>query len=114
VNARKNVPSVEGAATGWPSTSPVRPARSTSQSSMQSAPNAIAEISVMTLAPAFAAPGRSPRPTVSSTSASIPSRSASVAQSTIPASATAHSSSNSTATPSNPTGCSCCTMKVTS
>ena len=46
---------------------------------MQSAPSAIADTSVMTFAPAFAAPARSPRSTRSSTSASIPSRSASVA-----------------------------------
>jgi hypothetical protein len=85
-----------------------------SQSSMQSAPSAIAETSVMTFAPAFAAPGRSPRSTVRSTSISIPRRCASVAVSTLPASATARSSSNSTVTPSNPTGASACTMKVTS
>jgi hypothetical protein len=89
VNARKNVPSVEGATTRWPSTAPVRPARSTSQSSIESEPSAIAETSVITLAPAFAAPARAPKSTVSSTSASIPSRPASVAANTIPASATA-------------------------
>jgi len=63
VNARKNVPSVDGAATSCPSSASVRPARSTSQSSMQSAPNAIAETSVITLRPGFAAPPRSPRST---------------------------------------------------
>jgi hypothetical protein len=68
----------------------------------------------MTFAPTFAAPGRSPKSTDSSTSASMPSRRASVAVNTIPASATARSSSNATVTPSNPTGPSSCTMKVTS
>ena len=42
VNARRNVPSVDGAAIQPPSSRRVRPARSTSQSSMQSAPSAIA------------------------------------------------------------------------
>jgi hypothetical protein len=45
--ARKNVMNVDGAETWWPSTAAARPARSTSQSSMQSAPIAIAEMSVM-------------------------------------------------------------------
>jgi hypothetical protein len=85
-----------------------------SQSSMQSAPSAIAETSVMTFAPAFAAPARSPRRTVSSTSASMLKRWASVEHSTAPASATARSSSNATCTPSSPTGPSSCTMQVTS
>jgi len=56
---------------------------------MQSAPKAIADTRVITFAPAFAAPGRPPSSTLCSTSASIPSRSASVAANTIPASATA-------------------------
>jgi hypothetical protein len=43
-----------------------------------------------------------------------PSRPASVANTTIPASATARSSSKATATPPSPTGPSACTMKVTS
>ena len=55
---------------------------------MQSAPSAIADTSVMTLRPGFAAPARSPRSTVRSTSASIPSRSASTAGSSTPAFAT--------------------------
>ena len=70
---------VDGATTSWPRTCPVRPDRSTSQPSMQSAPNAIAEMSVMTFAPGFAAPGRLPRSTAFSMSAAIPSRAASVA-----------------------------------
>jgi len=89
VNARKNVPKVEGAITRCPSTLAVRPARNTSQSSMQSAPSAIADTNVITSAPPLPAPSRSPRSTRSSTSASIPSRPASVAVNTIPASATA-------------------------
>jgi len=86
---RRNVPSVEGAITRCPSTSAVRPARNTSQSSMQSAPSAIPEISVITFAPSMPAPTRAPRSTRSSTSDSIPSRPASVADKTTPASATA-------------------------
>jgi hypothetical protein len=38
VNARRNVPSVEGAITRWPSTAVVAPELSRSTSSMQSAP----------------------------------------------------------------------------
>jgi hypothetical protein len=49
VKARKNVPSVEGAATLCPSTRLVCPERNTSQSSMQSAPSIIADTKVMTL-----------------------------------------------------------------
>jgi hypothetical protein len=64
VNARKNVPTVDGAATRCPSTAAVCPDRRMSQSSMQSAPNAIAETIVITLRPAFAPPGRSARRTV--------------------------------------------------
>jgi hypothetical protein len=63
---------------------------------MQSAPSAIAEISDITLRPGFAAPARSPRSTVPSTSVSIPSRSASSAGSSTPAFATARSSSKTT------------------
>jgi len=51
------------------------------------APSAIADTNVMTFAPTLAAPGRSPKSTDSSTSASMPSRRASVAVNTIPASA---------------------------
>jgi len=42
VNARRNVPSVEGAGSQPPSNRRVRPARNTSQSSIESAPSAIA------------------------------------------------------------------------
>ena len=100
--------------TRCPSTSAVRPERNRSQPSMQSAPSAIAEISVITFAPSLPAPTRSPSTTRASTSASIPSRCASVPARTTPASATARSSSNATATPSSPTGPSTCTTKVTS
>jgi hypothetical protein len=51
VNERKNVPSVDGAIIRCPTMSAVRPDRSRSQSSMQSAPSAIADSNVMTLAP---------------------------------------------------------------
>ena len=88
VNARRNVPNVDGAATRCPSTARVWPERNTSQSSMQSAPRHIADTKVITLRPGFAAPARSPRSTVRSTSASIPSRSASTAGSSTPAFAT--------------------------
>jgi hypothetical protein len=44
----------------------------TSQSLMQSAPNTIAETRLITFRPGFAAPGRSPRSTLWSTSASSP------------------------------------------
>ena len=47
---RRNVPSVEGAITGWPSTWPVLAARSRSQSSIESAPSAIAETKLIALA----------------------------------------------------------------
>jgi hypothetical protein len=114
VNARKNVPSVDGAATRWPSTAPMRPERTMSQSSIESAPSSIAEINVITFEPALAAPARCPRRTHRSTRRSIPSRTASVATSTTPASATARRSSKRTSIPSNPTGPSSCTMKVTS
>ncbi len=85
----------------------MRPLRSTSQSSMQSAPSAMAASSVITLRPGLAAPAASPRSTHSSTSASIPSRAATVAGSTSPASATARSSSKTIAVESF-------TMRVTS
>jgi hypothetical protein len=67
----------------------VRPALSTSQSSMLSAPSTIAYSSAITLRPTFAAPGRSPRNLTSCcASASTPSRPASVASSITPASET--------------------------
>ena len=71
-----------------PSTALVCPERNTSQSSMQSAPSAHRDTNVMTLRPGFAAPTRSPRFTVPSIRASIPSRSASTAGNSTPAFAT--------------------------
>jgi hypothetical protein len=53
--------------------------RSTSQSSMQSAPRSIAWISESTLRPGRQAPGRPASLTAASTSASIPSRYGSLA-----------------------------------
>jgi hypothetical protein len=65
----------------------VRPARSSSQSSMQSAPSSIAYTSAITLRPAFAAPGRSRRNrTIRTATRSIPNLCANVATSAIPAS----------------------------
>jgi hypothetical protein len=115
VNARKNVPSVEGAGIQPPSSRRVLPARKISQSSMLSAPSTIANTSAITLRPAFAAPGRSSRSRTSRpASTSMLNRLASVATSVTPASETACSSSNSTRRPSSPTGSSSCTLKVTS
>ena len=111
----QNVPSVEGAATQPPSSRRVRPARSTSQSSMLSAPSAIANTSDITLRPALPAPGRFGRSrTNRCANSSTPSRAASIATSINPASDTTRSSSNLTCTPSSPTGPSSCTTKVTS
>jgi hypothetical protein len=56
------------------------------------------------LRPGRAAPGRSPKSIVSSTSRSIPSRSLSVLVKSSPALAISRSSSNSTATESRRTG----------
>ena len=61
MNARKNVPSVDGAGTHPPSNRRVRPARSTPQSSTLSAPSSIANTSAITLRPAFAAPALPPQ-----------------------------------------------------
>src|SRR5665811_2379290 len=55
VNARRNVPRVDGAITPCPRTLPVEPERRTSQSSMQSAPAAMACTKVLTLVHAMAA-----------------------------------------------------------
>jgi hypothetical protein len=51
VNERRNVPSVDGASTRWPSSWAVWAVRSTSASSMQSAPATMACSSVSTLPP---------------------------------------------------------------
>ena len=63
---------VEGAATPWPNTAWVAPARSTSQSSMQSPPARTEWITVMALCPTFARPGASPRSTWDSNSSRRP------------------------------------------
>src|SRR6266536_2783424 len=115
VNARRNVPSVEGAATQPPNRRRVRPERSTSESSMLSAPSAIANTRLITFRPALRAPGRSGRSSTNrSTRPSSPNRCASVAASATPASDTTRSSSKTTRTWSSPTGPSSCTIKVTS
>jgi hypothetical protein len=82
---------------------------------ISAAPSAIAKISDITLRPALPAPGNLGRSrTNRCADSSIPSRAASVAKSISPASETTRSSSNSTRTPSGPTGPSSCTTKVTS
>jgi hypothetical protein len=63
---------------------------------MQSAPRTIAEHIVITLRPGFAAPGRSPRSTHSSTSSLSPRRCASNAGSITLSTGTARSSSKTT------------------
>jgi hypothetical protein len=96
VNERKKMPSVDGAATRWPSTWPVDPARSRSASSIHSPPARAEWISVIALSPALAAPGPLPRSTCSSTNSPSMSPSAKLATSMRPASATAWSSSKQT------------------
>lgn len=61
VNTRSHVPIVEGARTSWPNTISLPPARSTSMSSMYSAPASSAEITVMALIPQLAPPTRPDR-----------------------------------------------------
>ncbi len=102
VKPRKNVPSVEGASTRWPTTRLVSPTRSTSQSSIESAPSSIACTSDSTFAPAPDPAERSASETDSSTRRSTPSRSQSVAASTTPALATIRSSSKTASNRSNP------------
>ena len=97
VNERKNVPSVEDAATRWPSTCPVAPARSQSASPIHVPPASAECTSVMAFSPTLAAPGASPRSTPSSNSSRSSSPSASVAARIRPASATKCSSSKLTA-----------------
>ena len=103
VKARRKVPSVEGAIALWPSSASVAPPRSTSVSSIESAPAAIAWIRVSTLRPGRAAPARSPSRTILSTICSMPSRLLKVAIRTSPALAISRSSSNSTPTESGRT-----------
>lgn len=64
VNERKNVPSVDGAIGRCPRTASVRPARSTSQSSIQLAPSSNAWTSQSTLRPGRSrpAPAKPDRP----------------------------------------------------
>jgi len=95
VNARRNVPNVEGAITRWPKINPVDPARSTFMSSMLSAPASIPCTRLMTLRPGSAAPGAlGSSHTDSLTSSSIPKRSASDAHTNKPASLISRCSSN--------------------
>src|SRR6266545_1858233 len=96
VNERKNVPSVDGAATRWPSTCPVAPARSRSASPIHSPPARAEWITVMALSPMWAAPGVSPRSRWVSNSSRSRSPSARLAARIRPASATAWSSSKAT------------------
>ena len=72
MNERRNVPSVEGAITRCPSTAAVDAVRSTSASSMKSPPAIIESTRVITLRPGRKYPGRSPKSTQSSTTASSP------------------------------------------
>jgi len=82
---------------------------------MQSAPNSIANTTVISFRPARPAPGLSAgNRTNRSTNCSTPNRAATVATSTIPASATTRSSSNTTRIRSSPTAPLPSTTKVTS
>ncbi len=100
-----------------PNSRRVRPAHSTSQSSMLSAPSHHREQQRHHL-PSRIRGARpippQPRQITLPANDSIPSRLASVATSITPASETARSSSNSTRRPSSPTASSSCTTKVTS
>jgi transcriptional regulator with XRE-family HTH domain len=93
----QELPNVEDAATRWPSTSPVAPARSQSASPIHVPPASAECTSVMALSLTLAAPGASPRSTPSSNSSRSNSPSASVAARIRPASATKCSSSKLTA-----------------
>jgi len=98
VNARRNVPKVDGAITVCPSTRPVDPARSTFMSSMLSAPTSIPCTRLITLRPGSAAPGAlGSSHTLSFTSCSTPNRSASDPVNSSPASLTNRCSSKRTA-----------------
>ena len=81
---RKNVPTVDGAATLNPSTRSAAPARSMPTWSMQVPPASIAATSDSTLRPGFA----EPVPTHLSTSAPSPRRAINVAGANSPAQAT--------------------------
>src|SRR4029453_2629967 len=95
-NERRNVPRVDGAATRWPSTCPVAPARKASASPIHSPPARAEGSRVMALSPALAAPGASPRSRWVSNSSRSRSPSARLAARIRPASATAWSSSKVT------------------
>jgi hypothetical protein len=112
--AAQECPNVDGVATGPPSSAPVRPARTMSQSSIESAPSAIAYSSVITLRPRVSRAGARAQTDESVDQRLDPNLAASAATRAIPAFATARSSSKRTPTPFNPTGPSACTMKVTS
>src|SRR5215203_7081755 len=62
-NERRNVPIVEGASTRWPSTLPVDPARSRSQSSIHWPPARAEWSRVIALSATLARPGASPSST---------------------------------------------------
>ena len=96
VKLRRNVPSVEGARTPWPSTEGVSARRIRSASSMQSPPANAECTKVMAFSPTFDRPAASPRSTCRSNSSPMPSRWASVAGKIIPALATAWSASKVT------------------
>ncbi len=120
MNARRNVPSVDGAITRCPRINPVDPARNTFMSSMLSAPASIPCTRLITLRPGSAAPGAlGSSHTDSFTSSSTPNRSANVAHTNRPASLISRCSSNLTCTESRligPAGTSAppCTIWVTS
>ena len=114
------MPNVDGAITLCPSTRVVDPARRTFMSSRLSAPASIPCTRLITFRPGNTAPGTlRPSHTDSFTNSSIPSRSASVAVTSSPASLISFSSSNRTRTESRfsgPVGTSAgsCTIWVTS
>ncbi len=120
MNARNNVPSVEGAITRWPKIRTVLPARSTFISSMLSAPASIPCTNDITFRPGSAAPGNlGSSYTDSFTNSSIPNRSANVAVTNKPALLTSRCSSNRTCTEStfassSGTSAPSCTIWVTS
>ena len=96
LNEHKNVRSVDGANTSWPSTASVPPERSTSASSMESPPASAEWTSVIALWPTLARPAASPRSTCSSKSWRSPKCWANVAVSIKPALAIRRSSSKVT------------------
>jgi hypothetical protein len=79
VKARRKVPMVEAAATQWPRTVAVSPARRTATSLIHFAPAISAATRADPFRPTFAAPGTPPRSTRSSRSSHTPKRYHSVA-----------------------------------